>query len=115
MHLVEPEGSGVDGMESEWTSAVKRFLLNNIGQLDQEDFDAWLDGDLELAELLEPFLKVMAQHRNQVLRELHQISPAEVFDIYVTEHPEIKFEDQGRVIVRIGKEMAAMKAILSAA
>jgi predicted RNA-binding protein YlqC (UPF0109 family) len=56
----------------------------------------------------------MAQHRDSVLRELHQISPAEVFDIYVTEHPEIKFEDQGRVIVRIGKEMEAMKTILSA-
>jgi hypothetical protein len=35
-------------MQSEWRAAVHRFLLNNLGQLDQEDLEVWLDGYLQL-------------------------------------------------------------------
>lgn len=99
-------------MEAEWKKAIKRFLVNNFGQLDQEDVDAWLDGDLDIAPFLEPPLKTMGQHRDRILAEMHQISPAEVFDRWKAEHPEIVFRDHNLVLVRIGKELEALKAFV---
>lgn len=100
-------------MQSEWRAAVQRFLLNNLGQLDQEDLEVWLDGDLKLHELLEPFLKTMTPYRAQVMRELHQTSPAEILDKFVVEHPELNIRDKDLATVRIGKEIEGIKAILA--
>ena len=102
-------------MQVEWKTAVQRFLLNNLGQLDQEDMDVWLDGDLKLYELLEPFLKTMAPYRSEVLRELHQTSQAEIMDKFVAEHPELTIRDKALATVRIGKEIEGIKAILVSA
>ena len=99
-------------MESEWKEAVRRFVLNNLGQLEQEEFDAWLDGDLELAPLLATFLKTQKQQRDAILRELYQISPAEVCDMFRAEHPELVFGDSQKIILRIGKELEGMKEVL---
>jgi len=101
-------------MESEWRKAIFRFVLNNMGQLEQEEFDAWLDDDLDLAPLLAPVFRSMPQHRDRVLAELHQISPAEVLDRFMEEHPELDMPDKNRVIVKIGKELEAMKGIVRA-
>jgi hypothetical protein len=99
-------------LESEWKKAVHRFVLNNLGQMEQEEFDAWLDGDLELAPLLAPFLRTQKQHRDAILRELYQISPSEIYDRFRAEHPELVFGDSQKVIVRIGKELEGMKEVL---
>jgi len=99
-------------MEAEWKKAIRRFLLNNLGQMEQEEVDAWLGGDLDIAPLLEPPLKAMSQYRAQVLRELHQISPGEIFDSLRDEHPELVFPDHDQAIVKIGKELETMKAML---
>jgi hypothetical protein len=99
-------------MEAEWKKAIMRFILNNLGQMDQEDVIAWLDGDLEIAPLLEPVLRKMSPYKTLVLRELHQISPPEVFDRLSKEHPELEFSDKQKAVVRIGKELEAMKAIV---
>jgi len=102
-------------MQAEWKTAVQRFLLNNLGQLDQEDVEVWLDGDLKLYELLEPFLRTMAPHRTEVLRELHQISPAEILDKFTAEHPDLTIRDKNLATVIIGKEIEGIKAILVSA
>ncbi|HJX04413.1 MAG TPA: hypothetical protein VJ489_01195 [Thermoplasmata archaeon] len=100
-------------MEAEWKKAIMRFILNNLGQMDQEDVIAWLDGDLEIAPLLEPVLRKMAPYRSMVLRELHQISPPEVFDRLSKEHPELVFSDKQKAVIRIGRELEALKAIVA--
>lgn len=99
-------------MEAEWKKAIRRFLLNNLGQMEQPEVDAWLSDELDLAPLLEPPLRAMSQYRAQVLRELHQISPGEIFDAFRDEHPELVFPDKDRAILKIGKELEAMKAML---
>lgn len=99
-------------MEAEWKKAIRRFLLNNLGQMEQEEVDAWLSDEFELAPLLEPPLKAMSQYRAQVMRELHQISPGEIFDTFCKEHPELSFPDKDKAILKIGKELEAMKAML---
>jgi len=99
-------------MEAELKKALHRFILNNLGQMGQEELDAWLEGDFDLAPLLEPALRRWPQHRDQVLAEMHQISPPEVFDRFQKEHPELDFQDSQKVIVRIGSELEAMKAVL---
>lgn len=99
-------------MQVEWKAAVQRFLLNNLGQLDQEDLEVWLDGDLKLHELLEQFLKSMVPYRAEVLRELHQISPAEILDKFEKEHPDLRIRDKGLATVMIGKEIEGIKRIL---
>jgi hypothetical protein len=101
-------------MEAEWNKAIKRFLLNNLGQMEQDDLDVWLAGDLDIAPLLEPPLRALNEHKAIMLAEMHQISPAEIFDRLKTEHPELTFPDKNQAIVRIGKELAAMKAFISA-
>ncbi len=101
-------------MEAEWRKAVQRFLLNNLGQMDQELLDAWLADELDIAPLLEQPLKALSQHKNEILREMHQISPQEIFDRLRLEHPELVFSDKTKAIVKIGHEIEAMKAIVSA-
>ncbi|HEX9907458.1 MAG TPA: hypothetical protein VGB78_03200 [Thermoplasmata archaeon] len=99
-------------MEAEWKKAVMHFIVTNLGQMDQEDVDAWLDGDLDLAPFLEPPLRTLSPYKGMVLRELHQISPPEVFDRWVREHPELSFPDKNKAIVRIGKELEQLKGIV---
>ena len=101
--------------EDGWKKAVRRFLLNNLGQMDQELLEAWLNDELELAPLLEQPLKALSQHRDQILREMHQISPQEIFDRFRQEHPELAFSDKTKAIVKIGREIEAMKAIIASA
>lgn len=99
-------------MEAEWKKAIRRFLLNNLGQMEQAEVDAWLRDELDIAPLLEPPLKAMSKYRAQVLRELHQISPGEIFDAFCEEHPELVFSDKNRALLKIGKELETMKAML---
>jgi hypothetical protein len=108
-----PMSNGVDRMEAEWKKAIRRFLLNNLGQMEQEDLESWLTGDLDLAPLLEPPLRALCEHKNIILAEMHQISPAEIFDSLRAEHPELIFTDNQRAVVRVGHELEALKAFIS--
>ena len=99
-------------MEIHWKRAIQRFILNNLEQLDQEDMDAWLAGEIEIAPLMEEPLKAISQHRDSILREMHQMSPPELFDRFVNERPEIAFADKDKAIVRIGKELEDLKLFL---
>ena len=96
-------------LRSEWKVLLTRFLLNNLGKLTQDEVDMWLDDRLAFAELIEPALKNLAPHRDAVLRELYQISPSELFDVWRIEHPELRFPDTDVVIVRIGQELASIR------
>jgi hypothetical protein len=96
----------------EWKKAIMRFMLNNLGQMDQDDVEVWLDDEFELAPLLEPPLRAQAQYRDQIMRELHQISPAEIFDRFQREHPELVFPDRDKAVVKIGRELEALKGIV---
>jgi hypothetical protein len=99
-------------MQMEWKKAITRFMLNNLGQMDQEAVELWLNDELDLAPLLEPPLRAQAQYRDQIMRELHQISPAEIFDLFQKEHPELVFPDRNKAVVRIGKELESLKGIV---
>lgn len=96
----------------EWKKAITRFILNNLGQMDQEDVEVWLNDEFDLAPLLEPPLRAQAQYRDQIMRELHQISPAEVFDRLQKEHPELVFPDRNKAVVKIGRELESLKGIV---
>jgi hypothetical protein len=99
-------------LEVQWKRAVQRFILNNLEQLSQADVDAWLDGEIEIAPLMEEPLKAISQHRDTILREMHQMSPPEIFDRLMEERPELVFPDKNRAIVRIGKELESLKLFL---
>lgn len=99
-------------MQAEWKQAILRFVLNNLGQMDQDDLDEWLEGTFDIAPLLEPPLRAQAQHRDQIMRELHQITAAEVFDRFQSEHKELVFKDRQNAVLRIGKELENLKAIV---
>ena len=99
-------------MEVEWKRAIQWFIVNSLGDMSQEDIDAWLREELALAPALEEPLKALSQHRDNILRDMYQMSPPEVFDRFLQEHPEITFEDKDRAIVRIGKELESIKAFL---
>jgi hypothetical protein len=99
-------------LDVQWKKAIQRFVLNNLEELGQEDVDAWLAGEIEIAPLMEEPLKAMSQHRDMILREMHQMSPPEIFDRLVDERPELVFPDKNKAIVRIGKELEAIKLFL---
>ena len=96
----------------QWKRAIQRFILNNLEQLNQEDMDAWLAGEIEIAPSMEEPLKALSQHRDLILREMHQMSPAEIFDRLISERPELVFPDKDKAIVRIGKELESLKLFL---
>jgi hypothetical protein len=89
-----------------------RFLLDNLGRMDQDHVDAWLHDEIAFAELLEPAFRNLAPYRDMVLRELYQISPSEVFDVWRLEHPEILFTDPNVVIVKIGQELQGIRSFV---
>ena len=99
-------------MELQWRRIVQRFILNNLEQLDQAGIDAWLAEEIEIAPMMEEPLKAISQHRDTILREMHQISPAEIFDRFIEERPEIVFSDKDKAIVRIGRELESLKLFL---
>ncbi len=99
-------------MKSAWKSAIMRLLIDSLGRMEQEDVDAWLDGNFKFAELLERAFRNIAPYRSSVLRELYQISPSEVFDAWCLEHPEMQFPDKDAVIVRIGGELTDIRALV---
>jgi hypothetical protein len=99
-------------LELQWKRVVQRFILNNLEQLDQEDIDAWLAGEIDIASSMEEPLKAISQHRDMILREMHQISPSEIFDRFISERPEMVFPDKDKAIVRIGKELESLKLFL---
>ncbi len=107
-HLVVGAGT----MEAEWNKAIRRFLLNNLGQMEQEEVDAWLAGDFDIAPLLEPPLRALYEHKGRILAEMHQISPAEIFDRFLQEHPELSFPDRNKAVLRIGHELETLKAFV---
>jgi len=104
---------GAGTMEAEWNKAIQRFLLNNLGQMEQDEVDAWLAGDFDMAPLLEPPLRALYEHKGRILAEMHQISPAEIFDRFMKEHPELSFQDRNRAVLRIGHELETLKAFTS--
>ena len=100
-------------MEAEWKKAIQRFLLNNLGQMEQDEVDAWLEGEFELAPLLEPPLRALCEHKARMMAEMHQISPAEIFDRFRIEHPELAFPDRNKAVLRMGHELETLKAFIS--
>jgi hypothetical protein len=80
--------------------------------MSQEEIDAWLKEEFSLAPVIEEPLKALSQHRDNILRDMYQMSPPEVFDRFVQDHPEIVFEDKDKAIVRIGKELESIKTFL---
>lgn len=99
-------------LRSAWKSALMRFVLHNLGRMGQDEVDAWLHDEIAFAQLLEPALRNLAPYRDMVLRELYQISPSEIFDVWRLEHPEILFPDPDVVIVKIGQELLGIRSIV---
>lgn len=98
-------------MESEERKALYHLVLSSMGQLvERDEFDAWVDGEVQLAPLFEPVLLSVRGRRDALMRELHQMFPAEVFDRFIAERPDVQIDDGTQVIVRIGKELEEMKA-----
>jgi hypothetical protein len=87
-------------------------MVRSMCQLDQEEFDAWLEGDIDLAPFFSPLFETVSKHRDAFLRELHQISPAEVYDRFSKEDHGLKVEDGVKAVLRIGKELQMMKGIV---
>ena len=100
-------------MEVEWKRAIQWFIVNSLGDMSQEEINAWMKEETSLAPIIEEPLKALSQHRDDILRDMYQMSPPEVFDRFTQEHPEVVFEDKDRAIVRIGKELESIKAFLA--
>jgi hypothetical protein len=100
-------------VESKAREALYHLVLSSMDQLlERDDFDAWVDGELELAPLYRPIFESVARQRDTFIRELHQMFPAEVVDRFRARHPELDLGDGTQLIVRVGKEIEAMKAIV---
>lgn len=100
-------------MESREREAVYHLILSSMDQLlERDEFDAWLEGEMDIAPLFRPVFESVARHRDAFIRELHQIFPAEVYDRFIAKHPDVEMGDSTKAIVRIGKELQAMKDIV---
>lgn len=100
-------------MESKEREALYHLFLTSMDQLvERDEFDAWVEGEIELAPLFRPVFESVALQKATFIRELHQMFPAEVFDRFLEKHPEVVVPDRTALIVRIGKELQGMKAIV---
>ncbi len=80
--------------------------------MDQEEVDAWLGGEFDVAPLMKKLFERMAPYRDLLLREIYQISPSELFDRWRLEHPEIVFDNPDKALVRLGSELNAIRSIM---
>lgn len=101
-------------LEADWKKALQRLLLDGLGGMDQEEVDAWLGREFDIAPMMKVLFERMAPYRDMVLREIYQISPSELFDRWRLEHPEILFEDTDKAIVRLGSELHAIRSMVQA-
>jgi hypothetical protein len=100
-------------MESREREALYHLVLSSMDQLlERDEFDAWVEGEIELAPLFKPVFESVARERDRFVRELHQMFPAEVFDRFIAKHPDVEVGDGTTLVVRIGKELEAMKGIV---
>jgi len=99
-------------MKSVWKGAVERFVLNHIERMGHEELGQWLEGNRNLASEMESTLWSLRGHKETILRELNALSPAEIFDVYQKERPGNRIKNKAKAIVRIGKELEAMKSYL---
>jgi hypothetical protein len=99
-------------LEVQWKRAIQWFIINSLDDMNQEEIEAWLRDEISLAPVIEEPLKAISQHRDDILRDMYQMSPAEILDRFMEEHPQIVFSDKDKAIVRIGKELEAIKAFL---
>jgi hypothetical protein len=100
-------------MESKAREAVYHLVLSSMDQLlERDEFDAWVDGEIEIAPLFKPVFESVARERDTFIRELHQIFPAEVLDRFMEKHPGVDVRDKTLAIVRIGKELQTMRDIV---
>ncbi len=100
-------------MESKAREALYHLVLSSMDQLlERGDFDAWVEGEIELAPLFKPVFESVAGQRATFIRELHQIFPAEVLDRFLARHQGIEMGDKTRVILRVGSELEGMKRIV---
>jgi hypothetical protein len=100
-------------MESKAREALYHLVLDSMDQLlERGDFDAWVDGEIELAPLFRPVFESVAHQRDTFVRELHQMFPAEVIDRFKASHPDVDIGDGTRLIVRVGREIETMKSIV---
>ena len=99
-------------MKSVWKGAVERFVLNHLEKMSHDELAQWLEGNADISKNMESTLFSLKEHKETILRELHALSPAEVWDMYQKERPENRVEDEMKAIVRIGEELQAMKSYL---
>ena len=100
-------------MESKEREALYHLVLSSMDQLlERDEFDAWVEEEIELAPLFKPVFESVRAQRDTFLRELHQMFPAEVLDRFIAAHPDAEVGDKTGVIVRIGKELQAMRTIV---
>jgi len=100
-------------MESKAREALYHLMLGSMDQLlERGDFDAWVEGEIELAPFFRPVFESVAGQRSTFIRELHQIFPAEVLDRFMARHPGMELGDKTRTILRLGRELEGMKEIV---
>lgn len=100
-------------MDSREREALYHLVLSSMEQLmDRDEFDAWIEGEIDIAPLLKPILESVASQRNTLIRELHQMFPAEVLDRFIAKRPDAYLGDKTQAIVRIGRELQMMKDIV---
>ena len=100
-------------MESKEREALYHLVLSSMDQLlERGELDAWVEGKIEIAPLFRPVFESVARQRDTFIRELYQMFPAEVLDRFIEKHPEVDMGDKTLAIVRIGKELQAMKDLV---
>ena len=99
-------------MKSVWKGAVERFVLNHLEKMGHDELALWLEGKTDISKNMESTLWSLREHKDTILRELHALSPAEIWDMYEKERPENRVEDKEKALVRIGDELQAMKGYL---
>ena len=100
-------------MKDIWRTAVERFIVNHMETMGQDELDQWLDGRLDLEPKMETTLWSLSEHKDMIMRQMHQISPAEILDLYEKERPGARIKDKNKAILRIGKELESIKAYLA--
>ena len=87
-------------------------LQKYLSQIDQEQYDKWLEGRYSLSDLVQDHRMIALIFRGKILNAIEEHTPREMISLFKDERPDIDIKDQEKAVERIECECREIEDIL---
>ncbi|MGM0404864.1 MAG: hypothetical protein ACQEQM_01815 [Thermoplasmatota archaeon] len=87
---------------------ISKFLEN----LDQEDYDRWVEGQSSICDLIEEHKITALLFKRKILNAIDEHEPQDLIQKFSEECPDIDIRNEDEVLERIEEELEDIKRVL---